>query len=61
VLDGRPNRDCDFLYFGLVGTNTINGKEVIPFFAQERESYVEYDLTSLVYSACYTEEASRRD
>ena len=48
-LTGAPTETGDFLYFGLVGTNTINGKEVIPFFAQERESYVEYDLTSLVY------------
>ncbi len=37
------------VYFGLVGTNTIDGKEAIPFFSQEREAYLEYDLTSLIY------------
>ncbi len=39
----------DTLYFGLVGTNMVNGREVIPLFAQDRERYLEYDLTSLVY------------
>jgi ABC-type uncharacterized transport system involved in gliding motility auxiliary subunit len=48
-LSGAPTESGDFVYFGLVGTNTIDGKEVIPFFAQEREPYVEYDLTSLIY------------
>ena len=37
------------LYFGLVGTNMVNGREVIPLFSQDREKYLEYDLTSLVY------------
>ena len=27
----------------------IDGKEVIPFFSQDREPYLEYDLTSLIY------------
>lgn len=39
----------DTLYFGLVGTNMVNGREVIPLFAQDRERYLEYDLTNLVY------------
>ena len=37
------------VYFGLVGTNTIDGKEIIPFFSQDREPYLEYDITSLIY------------
>ena len=37
------------IYFGLVGTNMVNGREVIPLFSQDREKYLEYDLTSLVY------------
>ena len=37
------------LYFGVVGTNMVNGREVIPIFSQDRERYLEYDLTSLVY------------
>lgn len=48
-LSGAPTDTGDLVYFGLVGTNTIDGKQVIPFFAQEREPYLEYDLTSLVY------------
>lgn len=37
-------------YFGLVGTNTADKQEVIPFFQQEREPFLEYDLTRLVYA-----------
>jgi len=38
------------IYFGLVGTNTTDKQEVIPFFQQERETFLEYDLTRLVYT-----------
>src|SRR5690242_9773498 len=48
-LTGAPTESGDLLYFGLVGTNTIDGKESIAFFAQDREPYLEYDLTSLIY------------
>lgn len=48
-LSGAPTDTGDEVYFGLVGTNTIDGKEVIPFFAEDREAYVEYDLTALIY------------
>ncbi len=48
-LTGAPTDSGDLVYFGLVGTNTIDGKEVIPFFSQDREPYLEYDLSSLVY------------
>jgi ABC-type uncharacterized transport system involved in gliding motility auxiliary subunit len=48
-LTGAPTDTGDLVYFGLVGTNTIDGKEVVPFFSQEREPYLEYDLSSLVY------------
>ncbi|HEY4125566.1 MAG TPA: Gldg family protein [Rhizomicrobium sp.] len=48
-LSGAPTESGDMVYFGLVGTNTIDGKEAIPFFAQDREAYLEYDLTSLIY------------
>jgi ABC-type uncharacterized transport system involved in gliding motility auxiliary subunit len=37
------------VYFGLVGSNTLNGHEVVPFFDQSREQYLEYDLTSIIY------------
>ncbi len=48
-LTGAPTDSGDVVYFGLVGTNTIDGKETIPFFAAEREPYLEYDLSSLIY------------
>ncbi|HWA90650.1 MAG TPA: Gldg family protein [Rhizomicrobium sp.] len=48
-LSGAPTENGDAVYFGLVGTNRIDGREVIPYFATEREQYLEYDLTSLVY------------
>lgn len=38
----------DQVFFGLVGTNTIDGREVIPFFVPDREEFLEYDLTQLV-------------
>jgi ABC-type uncharacterized transport system involved in gliding motility auxiliary subunit len=37
-------------YFGLVGTNTTDHQETIPYFAQEREAFLEYDITKLVYA-----------
>ena len=48
-LTGAPTQEGDNVYFGLVGTNSVQGHEVIPFFDQSREDYLEYDLTSLVY------------
>ena len=48
-LNGAPTDSGDMVYFGLVGTNTIDGKEVITFFNQDREPYLEYDLTALIY------------
>ena len=32
-------------YFGLVATNSTDDISIIPFFEQERETYLEYDLT----------------
>jgi ABC-type uncharacterized transport system involved in gliding motility auxiliary subunit len=48
-LSGAPTDTGDNVYFGLIGTNTIDGKEVVPFFSDDREAYLEYDITSLVY------------
>ena len=48
-LSGAPTDSGDMVYLGLVGTNTIDGKQVIPFFGQDREPYLEYDITSLIY------------
>jgi ABC-type uncharacterized transport system involved in gliding motility auxiliary subunit len=48
-LTGAPTDSGDTVYFGLIGTNSIDGKEVVPFFTADREPYLEYDLTSLIY------------
>ena len=38
------------LYFGLVGTNSVDDEEAIPFFTTEREQFLEYDVTKLVHN-----------
>ncbi len=48
-LTGVPTDSGDLVYFGLVGTNTIDGREAIAYFNPDREQYLEYDLTSLIY------------
>jgi ABC-type uncharacterized transport system involved in gliding motility auxiliary subunit len=48
-LTGAPTDSGDTVYFGLVGTNRIDGKQVIPYFTPEREQYLEYDITALLY------------
>lgn len=37
-------------YFGLVATNTLDQQQVIPFFQAEKEQFLEYDLTKLIYA-----------
>ncbi len=50
-LRGVPLNDGeDVLYFGLVGTNSTDDEEVIPFLSSSREEFLEYDLTKLVYN-----------
>jgi ABC-type uncharacterized transport system involved in gliding motility auxiliary subunit len=44
-----PTETGETVYFGLVGVNRIDGREVIPFFSPEREGLLEYDITSLIY------------
>jgi len=48
-LTGAPTDSGEVVYFGLVGTNQIDGREVIPYFTPDREQYLEYDLSSLIY------------
>ncbi|GAB6052412.1 GldG family protein [Magnetospira thiophila] len=43
------NDGGDLAYFGLEGTNAVDGLQVIPFFAPEREAFIEYDLTRLIH------------
>jgi ABC-type uncharacterized transport system involved in gliding motility auxiliary subunit len=39
----------DSLFLGVVGTNLANGREVIPFLNRDREEFLEYDLTEMIY------------
>jgi ABC-type uncharacterized transport system involved in gliding motility auxiliary subunit len=48
-LTGAPTEQGETVYFGLVGNNTLSGHEVVPFFDQSREQYLEYDLSSMIY------------
>ena len=41
------------LYFGLVGTNAADGREIIPFFDPQKEKFLEYDLSKLIYSLAH--------
>jgi ABC-type uncharacterized transport system involved in gliding motility auxiliary subunit len=49
-LQGVPVNQAGTLgYLGLSGTNSTDGRAVIPFFNLQRETFVEYDLTKLIY------------
>jgi len=47
-LKGARTTEGDIIYFGLVGTNLVDGIEQIPFFTTERQQYLEYDVTRLI-------------
>ena len=50
-LRGVPiNSANDLGYFGLAATNSTDDQEIVSFFVRDRESFIEYDLTKLVYS-----------
>ncbi len=50
-LQGIPlGRGADVGYFGLAATNSTDDEQVIPFFNLEREQFLEYDLTKLIYT-----------
>lgn len=36
-------------YFGLVGTNPVDRQETIPFLRPDREEYLEYEVTRMIY------------
>jgi ABC-type uncharacterized transport system involved in gliding motility auxiliary subunit len=43
------NARNDNLYFGLAGTNSTDGREIIPFFQPDKEEFLEYDVASLIH------------
>ncbi|HEX2941970.1 MAG TPA: Gldg family protein, partial [Rhodopila sp.] len=49
-LQGVPlDQSGTQVYFGLVGTNQEDDERTIPFFQTDRERFLEYDLTKLIY------------
>lgn len=53
-LQGAPVGETgETVYFGLIGSNSTDDVETIPFFQRDRESFVEYDLTKLVQSLAF--------
>lgn len=50
-LQGVPvGTSGDMLYFGLVGTNSLDGLQVMPFLQPDKEKFLEYDLAKIVSS-----------
>ena len=49
-LQGVPLDDGgSTFYFGLVGSGSVDEERTIPFFTLDREAFVEYDITKLIY------------
>jgi ABC-type uncharacterized transport system involved in gliding motility auxiliary subunit len=49
-LQGVPlNTTGEKVYFGLAGTNLLDDQRTVPFFQADRERFLEYDLTKLIY------------
>ncbi len=49
-LQSLPMQGGDKLYFGLVGTNVVDDVEIIEFFQPDREAFLEYDISQLIYA-----------
>ncbi len=49
-LVARPVAEGEVVYFGLVGTNLVDNVEIIPYFATERQQYLEYDVARLLHN-----------
>ena len=53
-LQGLPlDRTGELVYFGLAGVNSTDDEERIPFFSPDREGFLEYDLTKVVYNLAH--------
>jgi ABC-type uncharacterized transport system involved in gliding motility auxiliary subunit len=46
----RLNQEGEVGYFGLVGSNSTDTDATIPFFTTDREAFLEYDLTKLIFT-----------
>ena len=45
----RPGENADPIYFGLTGANAIDDRRTIPVFDPQREAFLEYEITRLIY------------
>lgn len=45
----RPGEGADPIYFGLTGANAIDDRRTIPVFDPQREAFLEYEITRLIY------------
>ena len=52
------NQAGDELYFGLAGTNSLDGREVLPFFQPDKEEFLEYEISKLVHNLAKPEKAT---
>lgn len=50
LTGAQINNAGDRLYFGIVGTNSVDDEQIVPFFDTAREEFLEYDLTELVHN-----------
>ena len=49
-LQGVPiDQSGEQVYFGLAGSNLLDDERTVPFFQPERERFLEFDLTRLIY------------
>lgn len=49
-LLARPLGEGELVYFGLIGTNRVDDIELIPYFGEARQEYLEYDLARLIHN-----------
>jgi ABC-type uncharacterized transport system involved in gliding motility auxiliary subunit len=47
----------DSLYFGLAGTNSTDGRSIIPAFQADREEFLEYDVAKLIQELAHPKKA----
>lgn len=52
------NQAGDELYFGLAGTNSLDGREVLSFFQPDKEEFLEYEISKLVHNLAKPEKAT---
>lgn len=45
----RPYEGADPIYFGLTGANAIDDRRTIPFIDPQREAFLEYEITRLIF------------